>query len=487
MDWKTSQDEEFQKNYKELRQLLEDALKQVKQAKDYREAKGLLINVQNAFKGLKLSREGREELYARLQDAFGEINQKIAAEKSQFEEEALSNYADFKNRVDEAVYLANNPRNFRETWDHLIEVQSGFKGVKLLREHREELYGRLQIAFDTLKGKQSAEKSAEASESVQNFEGLCDLAEDMLTKASAASDLGSTREELKSLQATIRDAHLVREHRDILNAIIQEAFLTLQIRKDEEIGNNQVVSVETFSRFLPHAKELLQASSATEDFHEIREAIRTLQSEIRNSTLLKEHRENLYTILQDAFAAVNLRQDAKQETFNKESKDNYEKLKRLVEEGFLQAETSTKYKETREFLKKIQADFKLMKLTRDNREELYSRLQTAFNILNKRVDEFFREKKKNWMLKMQYKFSESSSEIYLIQKSLEKDQEYLKELEDKLDIVIFAGKDKEIVSGLQSRIRSTQKAIERKSREIQELEVKINDLHHLIDPEEQTE
>ena len=85
---------------------------------------------------------------------------------------------------------------------------------------------------------------------------------------------------------------------------------------------------------------------------------------------------------------------------------------------------------------------------------------------------------------MQYKYAESSGEIFILQQSLEKDQIYLNELEDQLEIVVMAGKDNQIVSGIQSRINSTKKAIERKLREIQALELKMNDLQNLLEPEE---
>jgi hypothetical protein len=484
MDWKTNQDEEFNKNYKELKSLLDGTLKKVSKLKDLREAKGLLITVQNTFKGLRLSREDREELYGRLQEAFAEVNKKVAEERSNYEHEALSNYGDFKIRVDEAVFLTNHPKDFHETWDFLIEVQSSFKGAKLLREHREELYTRLQIAFDTLKKKQASEKSIEFAESSLIFNNLLHLFDETITQVSGTNDTTTFREELVRLQRTVKESNLSREHRETLNGKLQEAFLTIQIRQEEEYLNTKTEATENFRRFQPIISELLKTSEESEFFHETREKLKALQSEIRNSKLLKEQREDLNGQLQQAFEKVGAKQSEKQELFTRESKVNYEQMKALVEKGFTQAEESSKYKETREFLKKIQADFKGVKLSREDREVLYSRLQTAFTILNRRVDEFFREKKKNWMIKMQYKFSESSSEIFMLQQSLQKDESYLSELEDQLEIVIMAGKDSEVISGLQSRINSTKKSIKRKYEEIQVLEKKMDELQSIIDPQD---
>jgi len=135
-------------------------------------------------------------------------------------------------------------------------------------------------------------------------------------------------------------------------------------------------------------------------------------------------------------------------------------------------------------LKKIQSEFKGIKMAHEQREELYSRLQTAFDILGKRLDDFFRHKKKNWEVKMQFTLSRLSVDIYELQTALDKDQAYLKELEDQLDIIVSAGKEKDSITGLEARIFSTRHSIEHKIRQIADLEVNKNDLQNrLEDPE----
>jgi len=323
-------DEEKIRNYKELKNQLENALDNVSRANDFREAKGYLIEVQKSFKGLKLHSEDREELYHRLQKAFEKINNRIEEEQRNFENEAFMNYVNLKDKVDEAVLRAGHPGNFKETWDFLVEVQSLFKGTKLVRENREELYLLLQGAFDTLKTLREKEKS----------------------------------------------------------------------------------------------------------------------------------------------------------DFEKASTVNYEHLKALVEKGFNQARETTEYKETREFLKMIQSEFKNASLAREQREELYSRLQSAFEILGERVDEFFRQKKKNWEVKMQYKLSEYSTDIFDLEEGLKKGRMNLREWQDQLEIVESGGKGSIAITGLKARISSTITNIERKQDQIRDLEAGLNKLKDRLEPGE---
>jgi hypothetical protein len=483
-DFDSSQQEEFLRNYSELKSLLENTLKKIKHLDSPREAKGLLITVQNAFKGRKLKRDQREELYSHLQEAFEEIHAKITEEQSQFEKTAHFNFSEFRIRLQEAQFLVDHSRDFHETWEHLLRLQNEFREAKFLREHREELYRQLQHAFDTLKQKNLSEKSKELADSSRNFQDLYEQSCFFASQANSVTDFRIFKDELICFQSHVRECHLVKEHRNQIQDKIQEAFVVVQTRQEEDLLQNKNTSEKKFDSFKPRVDELYERSETSPDFHEVRESIRQLQNEIRNAGMLKEHRDELNQILQEAFLRLGRRQDTEQNSFHQEAGENYQYLKKLVDQGFSQAENSTKYKETREFLKKIQSEFKRLKLIREQREELYTVLQKAFTILNKRVDEFFRNKKKNWMLKMEYRFTESSGNIFRLEEGLEKDLVRIKELEDQLEIALMADKEDFVIEGLRSRIQSLQRSIEKKQAEIKDLEQKMEDLHQILEPDE---
>jgi hypothetical protein len=326
-----NQEEDLYLNYLNLKEILETGLANAGRTENLRDAKGVLIDVQSHFKGLKLRHEDRETLYARLQEAFAVVNKKIEDERFNFEYESLANYADLKPAVAEASAQAANSADLRAAWDLLLGIQTRIKGAKLLREHRDELFAGLQ----------------------------------------------------------------------------------------------------------------------------------------------------------DAFTMIKLRRDEERQVFDQEAHHNYTRLKALVEKGLIQAEETHEYKETREFLKKIQSEFKGIKMIHEQREELYSRLQTAFDILGKRLDDFFRHKKKNWEVKMQFTLSRFSADIYELQTALEKEEAYLKELEDQMDIIVSGGKEKDALAGIQARIASTRRGIEVKRRQVNDLETEKNELQNrLEEPQE---
>jgi hypothetical protein len=484
IEFDRNRDEESLNNYKNLKNQLEQALKKVKQAKDFREAKGFLIEVQNSFKGLRLLKEDREELYGKLQDSFAELNKKIEDERTDFNNQALQNYTLIKEKVDEALFLASHPKDFKETWDYLIEVQNLFKGAKLLREHRENLYARLQEAFVKIKGFREIEQTNFEKESAQNYIQLKQNVEEAILQASQTDDFRIAKDVLIKAQNEFRTTKLTKEQRDELYSKLQDAFTAINIQKDEESAKHRQEAENNYNLFNPRALDILKRAGESTEFHQIRMDLKEIQAEIRDAVLLKEHRETLHTALQEAFETLNLRQDDEKYSFEHDAQDNYKRLKAMVNDGLKQAEESVEYKETREYLKKIQSEFKGIKLIREQREELYSRLQSAFETLNKRVDEYFHEKKKNWEVKMQYKLSALSTDIFELNESLEKDFEVLQELEDHLDIIESSGKDTSAALGLKARISSTRISIDKKKNQIKNMELEMNDLKNRLEPEE---
>ena len=144
-------------NYLTLKEILETGLAGAAATADLREAKGFLIEVQNHFRGLKLRREDREELYNRLQEAFAVVNKKIEDERIDFELTAWSNYSELKEEVTRVSLLSGAPENAKEAWESLVGVQNRIKASKLLREHRDELYGLIQEAFNGIKSRREKE------------------------------------------------------------------------------------------------------------------------------------------------------------------------------------------------------------------------------------------------------------------------------------------------------------------------------------------
>jgi len=193
--------------------------------------------------------------------------------------------------------------------------------------------------------------------------------------------------------------------------------------------------------------------------------------------MLPVQKDTLRSIIQEAFETINNRQDHERSAFENDAALNYHRLKLMVDDALNQAGESNEYKETREYLKKIQSEFKGIKLIREQREELYNRLQMAFEILNNRVDQYFREKKKNWEIRMQYKVSSLTTDIFKMRESVATDTQNLKELEDfHQNITSSVAHETKAVLGLRARVATMRSGIDRKKLQISEMEAELEEL-----------
>jgi hypothetical protein len=319
---------------------------------------------------------------------------------------------------------------------------------------------------------------------LQNYETLKAILEEGLANAGCAENLRDEKGFLIDVQGHFRGLILRREDREELYGRLQQAFAAVNKKIEDERFHFEYEALSNYAALKPLVAGVTTQVITSDDLKSAWESLIEIQERIKGSKLLREHRDELYSSLQDAFGMIKLRKEEARQVFSQEAQSNYTRLKSLVDKGLAQSEETHEYKETREFLKKIQSEFKGIKMLPGQREELYSRLQTAFDILGKRLDDFFRYKKKNWEVKMQFTLSRFSADIYELQTALAKDKSYLKELEDQMEIIVSSGKEKTVLAGLQARITSTLRSIETKRQQIADLEIEKDELQNRLDEPE---
>ncbi|MDP1623894.1 MAG: hypothetical protein Q8M08_16340 [Bacteroidales bacterium] len=321
-------------------------------------------------------------------------------------------------------------------------------------------------------------------DALQNYENLKSVLEAGLTKAGQTDNLHEAKGFLIEVQSHFKGLKLRSEDREELYNRLQVAFTVVNKKIEDERFNYEYEALSNYEELKPDVESVIDLATNSEDLRSAWESLLGIQNRLKSSKLLREHRDELYARLQDAFGMVKLRRDEDRKAFNQEAQHNYIRLKSLVEKGLLQAEETHEYKETREFLKKIQSEFKGIKMVHEQREELYSRLQTAFDILGKRLDDFFWHKKKNWEVKMRFTLSRFDADIFELQTAVEKDRADLAELEDQLDIIVSAGKENDALTGLEARISAVRRNIEHNIHSIAKLQLERNDLQNRLDEPE---
>jgi hypothetical protein len=135
-----------------------------------------------------------------FQEAFEYIHQKIESERVQFENEAFQNYMNLKELVDNAVFAASKESDPRIAKSYLIEAQNGFKGAKLIKDQREELYNKLQKEFERVNHALETDKIQFTLEAESNFIRLKPMVESAIELAQTTTNYQEAKEKLIQLQ-----------------------------------------------------------------------------------------------------------------------------------------------------------------------------------------------------------------------------------------------------------------------------------------------
>lgn len=467
--------------FDELKKVVEKEISKAKRLEDPREAKRILIECQNLLKSTTLSRDEKNKLFGMLQDEFEAVNRKIAEEREQFENEAALNYFHLKRLVEEALMKVRNIVDFEDVWSFLLDVQSQFKGIRLRPEQRESLYASLQEAFDIAKASRRLETEPESSKNNYTFEQFFERFAAFDTALNNPDDIAVMKQQLSALRTDLRNSVIAKAQKDELFDWVNRLSARLNQYIEEQQIVRQLASQQLRDEIVQQLEMLELPVMESDDFVNIREQLKLLQEKSRSEAILRDDRLFLQERINQLFQILNSRQFAEKETFLKEAEENCKRLSQLLQKALKQARESDKFTETREFLKSIQSEFKGIKLLKEDRVLLYDQLQQAFQILNARIDEYFKTKKKNWVIRMEFRISELFTSAEILKESLQKDIDELSLLETQLDVLRSAGRDAASIKALQVRIASVQNTIERKQAEIRQIEDEMHDLKKRLD------
>lgn len=377
--------QEFNENYAALKIHVDKAVSEAAGCEDFKLGREALIFAQNEFKSAKISRDHREELVTLLNQAFDELNKRQLEERENYEMECIDNYHNLKGKVDEAVAFASNSSNFSKAREVLISAQSEIKGKKLKREQREELYQIIRDCFDSLNSKQSEERASFDQECETNYLDLKKITDDAVNFAKTATDnFKEARETLITAQGAIKGLKLKREQRDELYAAIRTVFEDLNSRQSDDREHYEKECTDNYSRLKSKVEETFVDIENTSDFRLIRDNLIAVQSEVKVLKLKKEHRNELFARIREAFAIFDTK---KKDYFSKRKEEKAEKLVAI------QANLELKIARLNESLDKDKEslDHQIKKLddlsNSENAEQLKAQIQERIVLIQERIAE----------------------------------------------------------------------------------------------------
>lgn len=443
---------------------------------NHREIKEQLIALQQKVKEASLPYELKKEINETLQNGFSKIHNLRQELQDAFEAEAMGNYYEIIDEVKDTVQFAINHHDAREAWDKLMELQNTLRPLKLLRHHREEVVRLMNEAFDTLKQKRGIVQQQQHQQSDSGFESLLNLSNTVLHQAQHEPDLQKAKNAIFELLEVVKSTHLIKPHREEISKNIQEAFTWIDLRKSQEKDEKQAESARLKQEILSFIEQGRQMAETATEFNPVWDYLKNIQSQIRSSNLTKEHRDHLFTTVQQAFEILKSRQETFYNDLHKEAIDNYKMLKEKVEKASKMAQSSLELKKAKDYVKSVQAEFKGLKLRKEEREELYQKISKAFDTISQRIDTHIATKKETTRLRSGYQISELEYSIAQIKQEIEKDHQMIESLEERKEVGSIDHSAMQSNQELDYQIEVLKASIRHKNQQLQEHEEKLSHL-----------
>lgn len=468
-------------HYNSLKEKIDTAIKQSVQTNDFKEAREFLLAAQNEFKEMNLSKEHREELVAQLNQAFEDLNQRFARQKESYEMECSENYLTLKKKIDETLDVIEKSKDTRRSRLVLINVQNEFKGLKLKKEQREEQYARIQNAFEELNKKQQLEQEEYEKECVENYIKLTELVESSIKFSEITTTYKDAREKLIEVQNTIKNLRLKKEQREELFQKIRDAFDSLSERQNVERDSYDKECNDNYNMLKANIEGAIVFAQNSTNFKQARETLISAQNAIKGMRLKKEQREELYAKIRETFNDINKKQSEEREQFEKETSENFAKLIKRIEQIETDIANTNEFRQIRENLIAIQNELRIVKLKKEQRDDLFSKIRIAFDNFDKKRNEYKESIKRQKAEKLNNLLFNLEDKIIRIEDSLSWDIKSLEYQKQKLEQLNFQDGEEEQMEEVKKIIASIEARIDDKQKSINDVKARILSIQAELD------
>ncbi|HRP01107.1 MAG TPA: DUF3945 domain-containing protein [Candidatus Kapabacteria bacterium] len=286
------------------------------------------------------------------------------------------------DEINQNISFANESNDWREIRNRLNISKDKLKGIFLKDEDNTKMLDLINSGIESVNKRQAEEIEKIEKESFDNYNNVIDKVKDSVEKSKELKDFKQAREALMSAQDLFKHLRLRRSHKDELIKIINDAFDSLTNRQIEERENYEMECIENYHNLKGLVEHAVGFSKNSPIYAKSREALIKVQNEIKGKKLKRDQREELFQSIRTAFEAVNSKQDEERNSFDGETSDNFNKLKKIVDEAIAFAQNTEEFSVAREQLINAQSAIKGVKLKREQRDDLYAQIRTVFDELN---------------------------------------------------------------------------------------------------------
>jgi len=403
-------------------------------SEDFKSARKSIIELKEKILALFLiSKVEKDLLIDKLQESFLILNSKQDELKKGLDEVYSKNLEGFKVIYDEVIEFVKNVKEFKLGREKLIDLQKQLKTAQLKRDIKDKLFAEIQEFFEGLNKKQEEFREKFNKESSENLDKILPRISVVLNEVKEAVIFKDARQKLIDLQNELKGVRVLREKKDELFGQIREAFNELNVRQDEERKSFDAEADKNYEQIKPAVDEAVEFVSTNVEPTIAREKLIQTQAMLKDLTLRRTQRDELYGALRTAFESFNGGETVDKEQFEKEADVNYSNLEIKVSEAITNVEYSNDFKDIREGLIAVQDEIKILRLKKDQRNELFKRIRKAFEIFDDKRNEFMDKRRADKGDKLSQILSNLKERLQKLNEYETEDKGQLSELENKLN------------------------------------------------------
>lgn len=447
---------------------------------DYRNTRKLIVTLRERVSALFLiSAEQKDSLISKIQEIFEHIAEKQEKERENINQVYDENLEKIKPTIEEGIKKALENELFKDARKELIELQKKVREVKLRPSDRDNIFAKIQEGFDEVNAREEKYRESFEMESSENYIQIKPKVEKAAENAKTTEKFNDARKELIELQKELKEVKLTRTNRDELFGIVREAFNELNAKQDKERAEFLEKAEEEYPKAAQIVDEAIKFSVDPDNITKARPKLIEAQNKLKDFTLTRQQRDELFGKIREIFNQLNENNEENTEEFQKEASLNFAKLEIKVNEAVANVEYSEDFRDIREGLIMVQDEIKIVKLKRNQRNELLSRVRKGFEKFDKKRKDYNDRRKEEKTRKLKNIVETLEEKNKRFQENIETDKASLSEQEAKLESATDEEKAEieKSIKSLNDKITSREKNLEQNNARIEDINKELAKLN----------
>lgn len=381
--------ESYKKEVEDLRPQVETIEEIKSERKNMAELKEKILSL------FLIPKSDRDNYIDIIQTKFEKLKETSDRLKNEEHARLEDNLKKIEPKIHSVLKEAENPQNFSDIRKKLIELQIELKDYEIHRDKKDDFFSLMQKAFESLNEKQDLEREKYEMEISENYLNVKPKVADAIRFAVQTDNYNKARERLIECQNELKKLKLKKDHLDELFGLIRKAFENVNQKQDMEREKLKAESLENFNEIKPVVEEAIKFATETDEYEVARKKLIDVQKEIKEKTLTRNQRDELYGSIREVFSILNEKQDSNREEFLEECNANYARLEVSVNEAAAYIDFTNDLNSIREGLLAVQDEVKIVKLTRAQRNELFKRIRLGFSKFDEKRNDFIKSRKQH--------------------------------------------------------------------------------------------